>query len=374
MIVLDSGSGMLKIGYAGDNTPLAEVHSVIGRPKYDKTMMGLGEKEFYVGVEAQFRRGALSLRHPVEHGVVTDWDDMQRLLHDAFYIQLRRVPEEYPVLITEAIFNPKTNREQMAELMFETFDVPELCIANTALLSLLSSAQYTGLVLESGDGVTSCVPIHEWITLSTSSRRWNFGGSNITEQLTKQLNQNGINLISSAEREIVRDMKEKKCYVAYDFDTERKSVPQSPHKEETYRLPDGELVPMGKEKFECPEIMFQPHRIGLETEGISSIVHNSIQKCNDHEIQKQMRSNIILSGGNCMFKGMKERLKRELRQIDQETFHTGYHMNITSSPYQNNSAWVGGSILASLDAFSDMFISKNEYQEHGPLVVHHKCL
>ncbi|KAK3389155.1 actin family [Podospora didyma] len=298
---------------------------------------------------------------------------MERLWRHTYYNELRVAPEEHPVLMSEAPINPKSNREKTSQIFFETFNSPAFYVALQAVLSLYASGRTTGLSVDSGDGVTHCVPVYEGFALRNAITRLNIAGRDLTDYFMKLLGERGYTFSgTSTEREIVREMKEKLAYVALDFEQEllKTAVQESSSGLElSYELPDGQVITKGNERFRTPEALFQPSILGLQSGGLHETVYNSIIKC-DVNIRKDLYGNVVLSGGNSMFPGLSGRMQEELTALAPSRMK----VKIITPPERKYSVWIGGSMLASLSTFQQMWISRQEYDESGPSIVHRKCV
>ncbi|KAM9993370.1 hypothetical protein ACTFIZ_011330 [Dictyostelium cf. discoideum] len=389
-IVIDNGSYLCKAGFGGEESPRAIFRSVVGRPNFCNRGVknGMGQKDCYVGDEAIVKKSILSLKCPNESKSPVNWDDIEKILQHVFYNELRvslsSVMNDTEslhkgVLLSEIPLNPKENRERITQIMFETFDTPNFYLANQSVLSLYSKGRINGIVLDSGNNITYTVPIYEGYSIPNSINQLKIAGNSITEYLMKLLNENrGYNFTTSSEKEIVKDIKEKFGFISsnyfnelYSTTTTTTTTTTNHEIEKSYQLPDGQTISIGKERFICAEILFEPSLANIESHGIHQLLYNSIINC-DIEIRRGLYNNIILSGGTTMLASFKNRLENELINLSPPSMKIKVIENNTN---ENNShlAWIGGSIFSSLSTFEQQSISKQEYMEYGSKIIHRKC-
>jgi len=357
-IVIDNGSGMIKAGFAR-NEQHFNVPCIIGTPKYSKQCKVILKQrgEELMGSEALKCKGILTLRYPIKNGVIKNIDDML-LLWEHVYSQISCSSTENPVLLTEAPLNPEENRKQMIETFFERLNVPAVYVANQAILALYASGEIDGVVLDCGHGVAHCVPVFNGFSIPHAITRMDVAGENVTEQLRRILMKEGVNFHTTSEQQIVQDIKEKLCKVHQKGKKgDALLVEEEPAK---YILPDGEEISIGRRALnDAPEILFHPSLIGLEYGGVQNLIAESIEK-SDLDLRRTLYSMIFLSGGSTMFKGFGQRLVQELSSL------TDMHVKITAPAERTSSTWMGGSVLANLHTFKDMWVSRKDYQDCGP--------
>lgn len=338
-IIIDNGTHSIKAGYAGDDAPLAVFPSIVAYNEKEPNHLPK------VGDWTKFKP-ELNIVSPIERGVITDFDKMADIWHWTFWGELRRSPQDHPILLTEPTLNPNINREKMMQVMFERFQIPALYIANQAVLARYASGYTTGLVLDSGEGSTTVVPIYYGHALSYAAQRLDLGGADLTNYLQRLRAQRGDN---TDDIDVIRDIKERHCYVAFNYEEEMNSVTSN------------------RELFQCPEALFQPSLLGIESCGIHEATVNAVMKC-DPELHRDLFLSVALSGGSTLFTGLYDRLQHELRLL----VPSEIRVKVVAPPERKYSTWIGASILASLSIFPSLCATRADYDEYGPALVHRK--
>jgi len=370
VVVLDNGSGMVKAGFAGEEAPQCVFPAIVGRPKNASAMMGTNQKNEYIGDEAAQKRGILNLNYPIAAGIVESWEDMEKVWHHTFYNELRVSPNEIKgVLLTEAPRNPKANREKMVQIMFETFEVQNIYVAIQAVMSLYSAGRTTGLVTDSGDGVTHTVPVFEGFSLPHAVEKMEIAGRVLTNYLQKLLLESGHNFTSAAELEIVREIKEELCFIAQNYEEEKEQATKSSEHDKQYTLPDKAVITIpASVRMGAPELIYKPQLNGMSCKSIDALAWASVSAA-DIDVRRDLCKNIIMSGGSTMYEGMADRLKNELVA----RAPSGAEIRVVASADRKYAVWKGGSTLASLSTFASSWVTKEDYEEHGAAVIHRKC-
>eukprot|EP01083_Nonionella_stella_P087297 242788_1 len=409
-IVMDNGRYHTKAGFAGDDAPKSVFPTIVARNHDPKRFVGMGHHPSeWVGDEAMDRGGSNALRNkfidlqpcPITKGIIGEvgwesWNDMQTIWHHTFYNELRVAPDEHCVFLTESALNPKVNREKATQIMFEEFNVTGFYLCSQALSALYASGRTTGIVIHSGHDHTRVVPVYDGYAARHAITQLDIGGQQITEYLEKLLIENNKELLNKVPSEtkqqkirILNDIKEKMCLISNGNNNALRDI--------TYELPDGQTIVLKKEeRYQCTQPLFEPKLLDIEHEGIAHLIHETVSMIakGDANIACDLTQHIILSGGNTMFTGLKERILKELtgpptilvngylrthgKEIGDDvtrlvTGYFNYKYNISAPMERKYSTWIGGSILSSLSTFEEMWIKPSEYDETGPTIVHRKC-
>lgn len=364
VIIIDNGSGTCKAGLSTDQAPTHIFPECIGRPR--PTWKKNGKmKDVYLGDEVTPENcNKMSISHPLENGIVEDFESMELLWEYTFTEKLKVDPARHPVLLTEPPYNAKPNREQMVEIMFEVFQVPSLNISIQGVLALLGQGRTTGLVVDSGEGVTHCIPIFDGFGLPHCINRLDLAGRDLNTLLCKLLSMEGkARLTTTEDMYCARQMKEQLCYVALEPDKEIAE-------QKDFRMPNGKTVELGDERWKCPEALFTPALVGLESTGIGGLVWDSISRC-DMDLRKSLLSNVVLSGGSTMFPGFSERLTRELKS--NAPLAAQADIRVLKSKDQTSAVWSGGQVFASLRSIQEeTWMTIEDYEEYGASLMHDK--
>ncbi|XP_075759297.1 actin-like protein 9 [Pelodiscus sinensis] len=361
-VVIETGTGSCKAGFAGQQKPKSVVSTLVGQPSERSGRTGA---DTFVG-ERALQQPNVEIIEPVRNGIIIDWEAAEVLWRHMFSHDLKVPPEEHALLMSDPPLSPTTNREKMVEVVFESLNSPGMYIAYHSVLSVYAHGKISGLVVDMGYAVTHTVPVLDGYNLPHATERMDIAGSYLTSFLMQLLTNSG-HVFNERMMHTVEDIKHKVCYVAADFDRECK-LPKEDYTTD-FQLPDGHIIRLGKERFHCPEILFNPPGMpGFSSVGIHSMAQRSLNKV-PKEAQTDMYQNVLLCGGSSLFEGLERRFSSEL--LHKMPAHT--KLRVCATPLRKYAAWTGGSILASLTNFQSCWIRKEQYKEHGPYIVYRKC-
>lgn len=378
-IIIDIGSGTVKAGFSGEENPKLVFNNFFGESKYKKVLHTYDNKsaninEQYIGDDCDKYLGLIKLRYPVNRGSFEKDEDILTLFNHIFLklgLNSQEI-KEHPILITEPILNPKSNREKISQILLDKLNIPAIFFASQPILSLLSTSATSGIILESGDGVTQSCFVCEGYSIPCSYERYNYGGKDVTEYLKTMLRKRGYNFYNTSEIKLVNDIKENLCYLEPGKRTEYSNVKKSLNRKLIpYYLPDGNFISIGEERILAPEILFNPEYIGKEYLSFTDMIISSINKI-DIELRKKAYESIWLSGGNTAIKDLNEKLIEELKNKFGKTLFINILENEKINPQYR--CWVGGNIISTLEIFKKMWITKNEWNENGNEILHIKTL
>ena len=280
VIVFDNGSGYLKAGLSNIEVPTVTMPALIGRPmlRYAEKLENIELKPIMIGDEVVPVRSLLELTYPMKEGIIENAEDMSILWDYCIQKKLgvNGDLKDRKILLTEAPENPNDNKKKMGELVFEKLGFGYFNIEPQAKLTLFCEGLETGIILDSGDGVTHCIPIFEMYILHHQIKRLDIAGRHITDYLIKLLQMKGYAFNSTADFEIAREIKEKYCFVSCDINSDRTLDKETTYYNSIHKLPDGRKIRISSEKFEAPEILFNPYLLQIESPGIHEMLYNAI--------------------------------------------------------------------------------------------------
>ena len=387
-IIIDIGSGIIKAGISGQELPKIMFPNYIGEPKYSKVLRSFRKdnqeiQEQYIGKDCLKFLGILKLRYPVKNGIFENDQDILTIfkyIYQNLEIDNEEI-SEHPILITEPLLNPYSNREKIASALFENLSAPAIFFASQPILSLFSTSSTSGVILESGEGVTQSCVVYEGYSIPNTYIRNNYGGKDVTEYFLTLLQRQGYSFSTTSEFEIVKKMKEDICFTSISGNINNPinimsgnmELSSNKNKSESsgiYNLPDGNAIKIGDERSLAPEILFNPSIIGSENLSFQEMIITSINKV-DIDLRKNLYNNVLISGGNTLFKGIQEKFHSEIKKLAPKNMKVKLH----TPGNRLLSCWTGGNVISTLEIFKKMWVSREEWIEKGnKSIIHIKTI
>lgn len=384
IVVIDLGSYSIKAGVSTDSDLKHIIPSVVCKVM-NPTAQNL-KKVVYVGEETDLlvqhetqigrKRGSLELNYiyPIMKGNIVNYDEAEALFQHTFYSALSVDPEDCYVLLTEVPLTPKLTRENLTQIMFETFNVMKYYVFSGEVVSLYSVGKTSGLVVSAGYDMTRLTPVYEGFLLPHAIQLLPVGGRTLTDVMFKKLVENGYLLHPIKDRKLVEEIKEKMCKVskeALSLRNNRGSDLQADvnvSETRSFKSNTGRVFELGDEVEACPEVLFDPALVGEESKGIHELAVSSIMKC-DIELRQELFSSVLLCGGTNLIPGMRLRMLNEMKTLASSS----YSSKLEVIAAKKNMAWFGGKRLVSENKLSGFWLTKEEYDSAGPAIIHRKC-
>lgn len=367
-LIIDVGTSSIKAGVSSESLPAVVFPTVVGTPKRNTGLLKkktIGNEEALpstlIGHEALHHMHRCALNYPVERGVVSNWASMEHIINHCF-TELDVEPSSTGVVMTEPPYNPRQCTERLAETFFEAFGSPQLAVIPSGICALYASGRTTGVVLDSGAGVTHVTPVFESFIVQNAINRINFGGNDVTQHLRTLLFERGLNFTSPQDELEVKRMKEALCTVSQDYASDLSN------QEEIladYFLPDGQNIQIGRERFRAPEILFSPNIVQSEMPSLQEFVAGAVKACGI-DVRKSLMGNIVLCGGNTLYGGFAKRLEDEATKFFPGLFGS---VKVIDSSDRLFSVWAGACVVANLPSFSSNIVTRSVYEEHGASIV-----
>lgn len=367
-VIIDSGTDTIKLGMAGDEAPRHIIPSLIGYSPYPALDVAIDKVNYKIGEKAFKKRGLLNTKRPIQKRKIVDFESMERIWHHSLFNILKVDSSENSVLLTESCEYTDTCRRKIAEIFFEFFNSPSIYLGNQGMLGLFSTGSTRGVVLDSGEGGSHVIPIYEGYISPYSIDKIDVSGNDITSHLYELLNKKGLTFSQHYDFDLIKDIKESKCFVSLNYEKELKEFIENANtKEVVYELPDKQKVNFGKELIEAPEIIFNPDKIGKKPFGMGELIYKSYFSI-DTEIRKALFSNIVLVGGNTLFNNLPERICLNIKSFGGNSVD----FKIVAPAERKYAPWIGGSVLACMTPFEGMWVTKKEYEEYGSNIMNLK--
>jgi len=328
-----------------------------------------------IGHECAKIRSMLEVTYPVSEGIITSWDDMEAVWEHTWET-LQCNTEECKIMMTEAPLNPQKNRQKMVGTMFDKYGFQGVFVQIQAVLTLYAQGLLTGVVVDSGDGVSHICPVYEGYGLPNLTKRLNIAGRHITQYLIKLLLLRGYAFNHSADFDTVREMKEALCFVSCDPKLERHLALETTVLVKDYKLPDGRVIKVGAERFEAPEALFNPALMDVEGDGLAEMVFACINGA-DIDLRAELYKHIVLSGGTTMYPGLPSRLEKDMKDMYLSRIAKGnkkildkFKIRIEDPPRRKHMVFLGGAVLADImKDKTEFWVTKADYDESGISII-----